>query len=134
MMQPGRCKILGRDYLWPTPMDASNHMHYMEYRQVKTSLMKTYNMAYIKLQTPGNKDLTTKVPHANGVLSAGIIPSSVINLLNANYVWVMGIAKTNVTTYTNAARSPSHVKFAQTIPDSIMLVIHKASSIITPSS
>jgi hypothetical protein len=93
-----------------------------------------YNMACIKLQTPGNKDLTMKVPHVNGVSSVGIIPFSVINLLNANYVWVVSIVKTNVTTHTNTARLPSHVEFAQTIPDSIMLVIHKVSSIITPSS
>jgi hypothetical protein len=115
------------------PMDALNCMHYMEYRQVKTSPMKIYNMAYIKLWTLGNKDSTMKVPHVNGASSVGIIPSSVISSLSANYVWAVGTVKTNATTHTDAARLPSHVKFTQTTPDSIMPVAHKVSSIITLS-
>jgi hypothetical protein len=93
------------------PMDALNHTCYMEYRQVKTLLMKTYNTAYIKLQTSRNKNLTMKALHVNDISSVSIILSSVINLLNANYVWVAGIAKTNVATHTNAIRLPFYVKF-----------------------
>jgi hypothetical protein len=134
MMQPGRYKILERDWLWPMPMNALNHTCCMEYRLMKISPTKTYNMAYIRLQTPGNKDPIMKVPHVNGVSSRGIIPLSVINLLDASYAWVAGIVKTNVATPTNAVRSPSHVESTQTIPDSITPVIHEVSSIVTPSS
>jgi hypothetical protein len=91
-------------------------------------------MAYTKLWIPGNKDPTMKAPHANGVSNEGTTPLSVINLLNVSYAWVMGIVKTSVTTYTNAVRLPSHAKFTPTIPDSIMLVVHKASFTIILSS
>jgi hypothetical protein len=85
-MPPERYKTPEKDWLWPMPMDTLNYMYCMGYRQEKISLTKTYSMVYIKSQIPRNKGLTTKMLHVNGVSNADIIPSSVINSLNASYV------------------------------------------------
>jgi hypothetical protein len=85
-MQLGKYKIQGNDWPWPMPMDVWNPTHYMEYRQVRISLRKTYNTAYIKLWILGNKDPIMKMPYVNGVSSADITLFSATNLCDASYV------------------------------------------------
>jgi hypothetical protein len=112
-------------------MGVLNHMHYMGYKLAKTLQTKIYSTGYIRSRTPGNKDPTMKMPHVSGVSSMGITPSSVTNSLDASYAWEGGIVRNNVTTHTNIVKLPAHVKSVQITLDSITLVIHEVSSIIT---
>jgi hypothetical protein len=127
----GRYKTLENDWPWPMPMGILNHMCYMGYRQMKISWMKTYSMGYIRSWTSGNKGPITKMPHVSGISGGDTIPSSVTSSPGASYAWDGDTAKNNVATHINVVRLPFHVESVQTTPDSIMLAIPKASSIIT---
>jgi hypothetical protein len=106
----------------------------MGYRQVKTSLVRTYSTAYIKSWILRNKDPTTKMLCVSGVSNKDITPFSATNSLNTNYAWAEGIVKTSAVTHTNTAKLPSHAKSIWTTPNSIMLVVCEVSSIVTLSS